>query len=564
MSENAAIPIPADVQPKLQPPEHLSSSQEFEWPQPCIPRQEQSRKIIKRATSVSGRRLDANGSREKLDEVDYLKLILTARVYDVAIETPLTFAPNLSKKLGNTVYLKREDMQPVFSFKCRGAYNRIARGVIAVSAGNHAQGVALAAQKLGVKATICMPTFAPEIKIASVRRLGAEVVLCGADFDEAKAEMLRIAEVRGLTFIPPFDDPYVIAGQGTVGVEILRQIRQDRLDAVFVCAGGGGLLAGVAAYIKRIRPEIRVIGVNTLDSDGMYQSLIAGEPVVLKEVGLFSDGSAVRAVGKETFRLCQALVDDMVLVSNDEICAAIKDSFEDTRSIVEPAGALGLAGLKKYLAQNPHLKDGVFVAVQSGANMNFDRLRFVAERARLGEGREALLSVIIPEKPGSFWRMYQQIFPRNVTEVSYRYSDSESAHIYVAFEVADGQTEVQSVLTALSEHGMQARDISDNEMAKSHARYLAGGRSAKVTNEHLYRFSFPDRPGALKRFLSLLESGWNVSLFHYRNHGSDMGKVLVGLQVPDDQGEAFQAFLSKLDYPYVNEDENEVYKAFLK
>ncbi|KAI9145057.1 tryptophan synthase beta subunit-like PLP-dependent enzyme [Paraphysoderma sedebokerense] len=503
------------------------------------------------------------------DEIDYLKLILNARVYDVCKETELTYAKNLSRKTGNKVLLKREDMQPVFSFKCRGAYNRMfqltpserQRGVIAVSAGNHAQGVALAAQTLNIPATILMPTFAPSIKVENVKRLGATVILHGNDFDEAKQEMYRLAVERGLVVIPPFDDPYVIAGQGTVGVEILRQVRQDRLDAIFVCVGGGGLLAGVAAYVKRIRPEVKVIGVNTIDSDAMTKSLQKGKRLELSEVGLFSDGSAVRLVGKETFRLCKALVDDMVLVTTDEICAAIKDTFEDTRSIVEPAGALGVAGLKKYLAKNPQIKDGVFVAVLSGANMNFDRLRFVAERARLGEGKEAMLSVKIRERPGEFNKLYEVL---NVTEFSYRYSDPTWAHIIMAFEVQGGNAEVEGVVGEFEKREMKALDITDNEMAKSHARYLAGGRSATVENEKLYRFRFPERPGALKRFLNYLQSDWNISLFHYRNHGGDVGKVLVGIQVPPEQTDKFQQFLDKLGYPYVDETDNPVYLQFLR
>ncbi|KAI9173143.1 threonine deaminase [Blastocladiella emersonii ATCC 22665] len=548
----------------------------IEWPAPSIPRPTgQTRKDIKRVTT------------DKEDETDYLQLILNARVYDIAIESPLTHAKNLSHKLGNTILLKREDMQPVFSFKCRGAFNKMfhlspeerARGVIAASAGNHAQGVAMAAQRLGIKATICMPVFAPEIKVANVRRLGAEVVLCGTDFDEAKAEMYRLAADRNLTIVQPFDDKYVIAGQGTIGVEILRQVRQERLDAIFVCCGGGGLLAGIAAYVKRIRPEVKVIGVNTIDSSGMHTSLAKGEHTPLKEVGLFADGSAVRVVGQETFRICNALVDDMVLVSTDEICAAIRDTFDDTRSIVEPAGALGVAGCKKFLQQNPHIKHGVFACVLSGANMNFDRLRFVAERARIGEGRETLLSVIIPEQPGSFWRLYSKIYPRNVTEFSYRYSDPFEAHIFIGFEVTRGALEVAEVMAQLEGDTvpvtsaasgetrnvrMHALDITDNEVAKTHGRYLIGGRSATVTNERLLRFQFPERPGALKRFLSLLESDWNVSLFHYRNHGADIARVLVGMQVPPGRESAFDAFLENLGFPYVVETSNPVYQHFLK
>ncbi|KAJ3330437.1 hypothetical protein HDU76_005686 [Blyttiomyces sp. JEL0837] len=529
----------------------------FKWPQPTIPKA--------RLGSLSSLAPDPNP--------DYLTLILNARVYDVAIESPLTHAQKLSAKLGNTIYLKREDMQPIFSFKCRGAFNRMyqltpaerAAGVICASAGNHAQGVALAAKRLKIPATIVMPSFAPEIKVESVRRLGGNVVLVDGDFDAAKKRCFEMAKEKGLTFIPPFDDPYVIAGQGTVGVEILRQLKQDRLDAIFVCCGGGGLLAGIAAFVKRIRPEIKIIGVNPMDSTGMYESLQQGQPVELKEAGLFADGTAVRLVGKETHRLCQDYVDDFILVSNDEICAAIKDTFDDTRSIVEPAGALGVAGLKKYLQANPQLSNGVFVAVLSGANMNFDRLRFVAERSRLGDGREVLLSAIIPEKPGAFLALYNAIDPRPVTEVSYRYSDPELAHIYVAFEVTNGPTEAGEVMQHLKDvAGIEALDITENELAKTHMRYLAGGRSSTVTNEVIIRFRFPERPGALKKFLNLLEADWNVSLFHYRNHGADIARVLVGLQVPPDQRDRFKEFLDKLGYFYVDETENPVYKRFLR
>ncbi|KAJ3284843.1 hypothetical protein HK104_009757 [Borealophlyctis nickersoniae] len=511
------------------------------------------------------------------EEVDYLKLILNARVYDVASETPLTFAAKLSARLENKIYLKREDLQPIFSFKIRGAYNKMyqltaeerARGVCCVSAGNHAQGVSLAAQKLGIRAVIVMPTFAPEIKVESVRRMGADVRLVGDDFDEAKRECMRLVEEYGYTFVPPFDDKYVIAGQGTIGVEILRQLKQDRLDAIFVCCGGGGLIAGIAAYVKRIRPEVRIVGVNTIDSDSMYQSLQRGAPVELKEAGLFSDGTSIRLVGRENHRLCAKFVDDFVLVSNDEICAAIKDAYDDTRGILEPAGALGLAGLKRYLSANPEIKGGVFVCVSSGANMNFDRLRFVAERARLGEGKEMLMSCLIPERPGTLRELYNMIYPRFLTEFSYRYSSPTVAHVYCAFEVltTPRDAEAAQLIAQLADAGMEAIDISDNEMAKTHARYLAGGRSATVTDEVLYRFRFPERPGALKKFLTLLEQDWNVSLFHYRNNGADIGRVLAGLQIPPKDRPRFLQFLEKLAqagyYHFVEETENPVYKHFL-
>ncbi|KAI8855319.1 tryptophan synthase beta subunit-like PLP-dependent enzyme [Chytridium lagenaria] len=536
-------------------------------------------------------------------DIDYLKLILTARVYDVAHETPLTYAPKLSTRLNNTIYLKREDTQPIFSFKCRGAFNRIA--------GNHAQGVALAALRMNMKATVVMPKFAPEIKVENVRRLGAEVVLVGADFDEAKRECERLRVERNLTFVPPYDDPYVIAGQGTIGVEIIRQLKQDRLDAIFVCCGGGGLIAGIAAFVKRVRPEVKIIGVNTTDSNSLFQSLHADSPTEIPEAGLFADGTSIKRIGTEPFRVIRSTIDDMVIVTNDEICAAIKDTFDDTRSIVEPSGALAVAGLKKFLVTNPQMNGGVFVAICSGANMNFDRLKFVAERARIGDGREAMISAIIPERPGryssqsfflprrsllfgyilshdfstylllttlssppivyltvhlSFLTLYSAIDPRPVVEFSYRYHDPDQAHVYFAFEVSPdgGPTEVIDVLKRLHASGIEAIDISDNELAKTHMRYLAGGRSPTVKNERLYRFRFPERPGALRKFLTRLERDWNVSLFHYRNHGADIARVLVGLQVPDDQKDAFQEFLDSLGYFYVDETSNPVYTRFLR
>ncbi|KAJ3224232.1 hypothetical protein HDU81_008658 [Chytriomyces hyalinus] len=522
----------------------------FEWPEPSIP---------------------APTPMNDAPELDYLQMILNARVYDVASETPLQLASKLSAKVGNKIYLKREDMQPIFSFKIRGAYNRMYHlakdekktGVICASAGNHAQGVALAAKKLGIHATIVMPKHAPEIKVENVRRLGAEVVLHGSDFDEAKRECARLREERNLIYVPPFDDPLVIAGQGTIGVEILRQIKQDRLDAIFVCCGGGGMLAGIATFVKRIRPEVKIIGVNAADSDSMFQSLHQGAPVEIPQAGLFADGTSVRLVGAENYRLCRSFVDDFVLVSTDEVCAAIKDTFDDTRSIIEPAGALAVAGIKKFLSKNPHFRDAVFVGVVSGANMNFDRLRFVAERARLGDGREALISVKIPERPGSFLELYGAIDPRPVTEFSYRYSDSNTARIFVAVEVSDLENDVNDLLDKLSERGMEARDVSHDEMAKTHLRYLAGGRSSTVKNEVLYRFQFPERPGALKKFLNHLEGKWNVSLFHYRNHGADIARVLVGLEVPEAERSDFAVFLEELGYSFVNETENPVYTEFL-
>nr|KAJ3422783.1 hypothetical protein HK105_006336 [Polyrhizophydium stewartii] len=546
----------------------MSMAAPFSWPVPILPHKAAERE---RASATNGRSSSNQGDD---DDIDYLKLILNARVYDVANETPLTFANKLSTRLKNNIHLKREDLQPIFSFKCRGAYNKMfqltpaerANGVCAVSAGNHAQGVALAASKLGIQATIVMPTFAPEIKVENVRRLGAKVVLFGRDFDEAKKECARLSKEQGLTFVPPFDDPYVIAGQGTVGVEILRQIRQDRLDAIFVCCGGGGLIAGIAAYVKRIRPEVKVIGVNTVDSDGMYQSLLQGKPVEIKEAGLFSDGTSVRLPGTECVRICRDLVDDMVLVTNDEICAAIKDAFDDTRSILEPAGALAVAGLKRFLATNSDIRDGVFVAVTSGANMNFDRLRFVAERAKIGQGTEAMMSVLVPETPGTLRELHQLICPRFVTELAYRFSDPKSAHVLVAFDVADRPTEVAALRDAIIAKGpgWDAIDISENEMAKTHGRFLAGGRSSTVSDEMLYRFRFPDRPGSLLKFMDLLESGkYNVN----RNNGADLGRVLAGLQVPPESKASFSTFVDEMRkagyVEIVEETDNPVYRHFL-
>jgi len=514
-------------------------------------------------------------------ERDYLQMILTAQVYDVAQETPLVLAQNISRRTENEILLKREDLQPVFSFKLRGAYNRMTNlteeerkiGVVACSAGNHAQGVALAARNMGIDSWIVMPTATPLIKVDSVQRLGGRVILHGADFDEAKTECMRISKETGRVLIHPYDDPYVIAGQGTIGVEILRQVKKRKIDAIFCCVGGGGLLAGISAFVKRVCPEIKMIGVEAVDAAAMTASIQKGERVELKEVGLFADGAAVKLVGQETFRLCKDYVDAMVTVTNDEICAAIKDTFEDTRSILEPAGALSLAGCKRYI-QTTGEKGNTYVCLTSGANMNFNRLRFVAERAEIGEDREALLSVIIPERPGSFQALYSVIYPRNVTEFSYRYSSSENARIFIAFEVKS-RDQVKETIEKLQEKGMEALDLTHNEMAKSHARYLVGGRS-DAKDERLYRFEFPEKPGALKRFLDTLnspqnksttngtEGGFNVSLFHYRNHGADVGKVLAAIQVPKEKEGEFEMFLTNLGYPYVNETENPVYTQFLK
>lgn len=507
---------------------------------------------------------------------DYLRLILNAKVYDLIRETPLVKATNLSSRLGNEIWLKREDLQEVFSFKIRGAYNFMAnlrederwKGVVTCSAGNHAQGVALSGARLKIPCTIVMPVATPSIKVRNVERLGAKVVLHGVDFDEAKVECARLATTHNLIFVPPYDDPLVIAGQGTVGLEILKQIgNADSLDAVFGAVGGGGLVAGMAEYIKRIgNPNTKVIGVETVDGDAMAQSLEAGNRVVLNEVGPFSDGTAVKIVGEEPFRLCQKWVDKIVKVDNDAICAAIKDIFDDTRSITEPAGALALAGLKQYIVDNKLAGAGKrFAVVVSGANMNFGRLRFVAERAELGEGREVLFSVEIPETPGTFVRLHNIISPRAVTEFVYRYSQPDKAHVFLSFilNTPSRETEVAQVIAALRKEGMEASDISDDELAKAHGRYMVGGCQT-VEHERVFRFEFPERPGALRRFLQELRSDWNISLFHYRNHGADVGKVLAGIQVPPTDTEAFSRFLERLGYGYLEETENPIYRQYLR
>jgi threonine dehydratase len=500
--------------------------------------------------------------------IDYLQKILTARVYDVAIESPLELAPTLSARLRNRVLLKREDQQPVFSFKLRGAYNKMvhlppaqrARGVIAASAGNHAQGVALAAQRLGCKATIVMPVTTPHIKVAAVQARGAEVVLHGDSYSDAYAHALALQKAGGATFVHPYDDPEVIAGQGTIGMEILRQW-QGPLDAIFVAIGGGGLIAGIASYVKRVRPEVRIIGVQPTDSDAMAQSLAAGRRVKLPHVGLFADGVAVKQVGRETFRIVRELVDDIVLVDTDAICAALKDVFEDTRSILEPAGALSVAGAKAW-AERHRVQDRTWVAIACGANMNFDRLRFVAERAEVGERREAILAVTIPERPGSFREFIGLIGRRSVTEFVYRYADPKTAHIFVGLEVA-GREETAGLLGELKRRRIEAIDLTDNEMAKLHVRHLVGGHAPNAQHEILYRFEFPERPGALMRFLDSMSAGWNISLFHYRNHGADYGRVLVGMQVPPSDTAEFRRFLARLGYGYVDETANPAYRMFL-
>lgn len=500
---------------------------------------------------------------------DYIKRILTARVYDVAIETPLESARALSKRLGNQVLLKREDLQPVFSFKLRGAYNCMVnlsavereRGVIAASAGNHAQGVALAANRLGIDALIVMPMTTPEIKVQSVAGLGARIALHGNTYNDAAEHAKLLAEEQGRTFVHPYDDPAVIAGQGTVAVEILRQ-HSGPIDAVFVPVGGGGLIAGVAAYIKYLYPDIKVIGVEPDDAPSMYEALKAGERVVLDQVGIFADGVAVRQVGEEPFRIARQYVDEVLLASTDEICAAIKDIFEDTRSIAEPAGALSVAGLKKYI-EREGCENKTFIAIDSGANINFDRLRHVAERAELGERREALLAVTIPERPGSFLRFCETLGQRAITEFNYRYADDNDAHIFVGVQMAHGLKEKGELESLLAARGYPLLDMSDNEMAKLHMRYMVGGR-ATVSDERLIRFEFPERPGALLRFLSHLGQHWNISLFHYRNHGAAYGRVLCGIQVPESENAAFSEFLEQVGYPYWDESENPVYPLFLR
>ncbi|MDR2638019.1 MAG: threonine ammonia-lyase, biosynthetic [Zoogloeaceae bacterium] len=505
----------------------------------------------------------------------YLQRILNAQVYDLALETPLDFAPNLSGRVGNRVYLKREDMQPVFSFKLRGAYNKIAhlpsgklaRGVICASAGNHAQGVAMSAAHLRARAVIVMPTTTPAIKVEAVKKRGGEVVLVGESYDEAHAHALELEKKEKLTFVHPFDDPDVIAGQGTIGMEILRQHpqREGGIHAVFVAIGGGGLASGVAAYIKAVRPEIRVVGVETFDADAMRRSIAAGERVTLPQVGLFADGTAVQRVGKETFRLCQALLDDIVLVDTDAICAAIKDVFEDTRSILEPSGAMAVAGAKEY-ARTHRLKEKTLVAVASGANTNFDRLRFVAERAEFGEQREAVFAVTLPERPGAYKKFVSLIGRRNITEFNYRYHQPDAAHVYVGMQVAN-RAESLKLVETLKKHGYPTLDLSEDEMARLHVRHMVGGHAPRVReggmSELLYRFEFPERPGALMNFLNQMSAGWNISLFHYRNHGADTGRVLAGIQVPPMEMDEFQRFLDKLGYRYWDERESEVYKLFL-
>jgi threonine dehydratase len=494
--------------------------------------------------------------------------ILTSRVYEAARETPLDRAPRLSARLGNDVLLKREDLQPTFSFKIRGAYNRIARltaeerarGVIAASAGNHAQGVALSARKLGIRAVIVMPRTTPEIKVDAVRSLGADVVLVGDHYTEAQRHAEQAAGEAGLVFIHPFDDPLVIAGQGTVAVEMLRQCAHD-LTAIFVPVGGGGLIAGIAAYVKALTPSTRIVGVEPIDADAMARSLAARERVRLSHVGMFADGVAVQQVGAHTFPIVQQTVDEIVCVDNDAVCAAIKDIFDDTRTIMEPAGALALAGLKAFVARD-RLRGARLAAVLSGANMNFDRLRFVAERAELGEGREALLAVTIPERPGAFGQFCRAVGNVVVTEFNYRLSGRSDAQIFVGVQIGS-RADAELLVSRLRSSGYETADLTDNEMAKLHVRHMVGGRSPHVESERVCRFEFPERPGALMQFLDALGGRWNISLFHYRNHGADFGRVLAAFEVPEADSARFEEFLVGLGYEFELEENNEAYRRFL-
>lgn len=501
-------------------------------------------------------------------QTDYLQRILTARVYDVAEETPLDKAPRLSARLQNQILLKREDMQSVFSFKLRGAYNRMAQlppetlsqGVIAASAGNHAQGVALGAKYLGTSAIIVMPTTTPELKVKAVEARGGVAVLEGETFDDAYAYAYRLANEKSMTLIHPFDDPDVIAGQGTIGMEILRQ-HQKPIHAIFVAIGGGGLISGIAAYVKRLRPDIRMIGVEPVDADAMSQSLQAGKRIKLDQVGLFADGVAVKRVGEETFRLCQQYVDEIILVNTDDTCAAIKDVFEDTRSILEPAGALAIAGAKAYV-EREQITDQTLIAVACGANMNFDRLRFVAERAEMGERREAIFAVNIPEGPGSLRKFCKCIGKRNLTEFNYRIADQNEAHIFVGLQVKNRQ-DANQIAALFEAKGFKTLDLTDDELTKMHLRHMVGGRSPLAENELLYRFEFPENPGALMKFLNCMSPNWNISLFHYRNNGADYGRIVVGVQVPSTEMEDWKAFLTTVGYRYWDESSNPAYRLFL-
>ena len=500
----------------------------------------------------------------------YIKKILKARVYDAAIETPLDHAPVLSKRIGNKVLLKREDLQPVYSFKVRGAYNKMAQlsenerdvGVITASAGNHAQGLAMSAKIMGVRAVIVMPKITPSIKVNNVISLGGEVILHGENFDSAKAHAEQLSADHGYTYCPPFDDPDVIAGQGTIAMEILKQ-HSGHIDAIFVPVGGGGLIAGIAVYIKYLSPETKIIGVESSESACLKAALDAGEPVTLSQVGIFADGVAVATIGKHTFALAKEHVDAVITVNTDEICAALKDIFDDTRSICEPSGALAVAGLKKYVRQQ-QCSDNTLIAINSGANMNFSRLRHIAERTDLGEKREALLAAQISEKPGSFHKFCAALGNRNITEFNYRYSDSETANIFVGVTTDPQGDEKAGLITQLISVGIPVEDLSDNEIAKIHIRYMVGGHNQKPDiNELVFRFEFPERPGALLNFLNTLGGRWNISMFHYRNHGSDFGRVLVALQAKEEEKPKIIKFLDEIAYHYWEETDNKAFKLFL-
>ncbi|MCF7981890.1 MAG: threonine ammonia-lyase, biosynthetic [Pseudomonadales bacterium] len=499
----------------------------------------------------------------------YVKKILQARVYDVAIETPVDEARFLSERYNNRILIKREDLQPVYSFKLRGAYNKMSglsasqrkRGVIAASAGNHAQGLALSGKKLGINTVIVMPKTTPDIKVASVRARGAKVILHGDTYDEASTHSHKLAKEKGYTYVHPFDDPDVIAGQGTVGMEILRQVTGP-LHAVFVPVGGGGLIAGVSAFIKFVRPGVKVIGVEAEDSACMQQALVKGRRVVLPEVGIFADGVAVAQAGKETFRIVKQCVDEIVTVNTDEICGAIKDIFDDTRSIAEPAGALAVAGLKKYIEKN-RIQGKTLVAIDSGANVNFDRLRHISERSELGEKREAIIAVTIPEVPGSFKKFCGDLGKRNITEFNYRYADEREAQVFVGVQLSDGGKERAKLIEELCRLEYAVLDLTDNEMAKLHVRHLVGGRAPEAQNELVFRFEFPERPGALMKFLQTLGQRWNISLFHYRNHGAAYGRVMVGMQVPANEKKLAEEYFKKIGYPFCEETTNPAYQIFL-
>ncbi len=503
-------------------------------------------------------------------KTNIIEKILTARVYDVAEETPLDLAKSLSKRTNNTVYLKREDLQPVFSFKLRGAFNCMfnlsdaekAKGVVAASAGNHAQGVAISGAKLGIKTTIVMPRITPEIKVKGVEAYGGKAVLIGNTFDDAYAHAMELAEKEGLRFIHPFDDLDVIAGQGTIGMELLRQ-HPEPIDVIFIAVGGGGLIAGIASYIKYLSPSTRIIGVEHEEAPSMYQAFKQNKRIKLDSIGTFADGAATKQAGEKTLAIAREVVDEMILVSTDETCAAIKDVFEDTRTLLEPAGALAIAGLKKYVAEH-NLQDQQLIAISSGANINFDRLRHVAERAELGEKREALLAVTIPEKPNSFKTFCEAIGDRGITEFNYRYADARDAQVFTGVKLSKGDEEKELIIKNLQDKDYTVLDLSDNEVAKVHLRFMVGGHAQGAENEVLYRFRFPERPGALLHFLDSMGGNWNISLFHYRNHGSDFGRVLVGMQVPPNERPEFCQFLKKLGYEHFEETDNPAYQSFLR